>query len=450
MSRLPISVRLAVLSSLSLAARRARLGGVVYHPLGAGLRAGLAPQHGAGAGVLPPRLDEADLNGPDDDEVAGLELSERLIQIVDERGQVVGASEDLEADGPLLDPASLDQVRGGTTVLRTVSQDERLRVLGVPYGDPGTVVILAAELDEVDDAQQALLGIYGPVSVVGSALAGLLGYVIARRSLAPVRRMTLEAEAIGGSDLSRRLSSPVRLDEVGRLTRTLNGMLARLEAAVERERDFAADASHELRTPLAILRAEVELTRDRVEDHAARSSLDTALQEADRLAALVDDLLLLARSDAGHLDGHRALDLDELVGAVTARFGTLAERRGVRLTSTGAAVVRGDFSEVERAVGNLVDNALRHTPEGGVVSIEIRPAPFGADVVVSDTGPGVPVERLHSLFDRFSRLDSARHEPGGAGLGLAIVAAVAAAHAGTVCAVNRAAGGLSVVLTLGR
>lgn len=335
MSRLPISVRLPVLSSASLAALLALLGLVVYHQLGAGLRAGLDQQLFDLAGVLPPRLDEASLDGPDDDdELAGVELSERLVQIVDGRGRVVGVSDNLGADPPLLDPASLEQVRGGTTVLRTVSEDEdpdeRLRVLGVPYGAPGSVVILAAELDEVDDAQQALLGIYGPISVVGSAF----------------------------------------------------------------------------------------LTRHR-------------LQEASQLAELVGDLLLLARADAGHLDGHRPLDLDELV-RVTARFGALATRRGVLLTSTGAAVVRGDLSGLERVVGNLVDNALRHTPERAVVSIEIRPAPGGVEVVVSDTGPGVPAERLHSLFDRFSRLDSARQEPGGAGLGLAIVAAVAAAHPGTV------------------
>ncbi len=161
--------------------------------------------------------------------------------------------------------------------------EDRLRVLGVRYGEAGQVAIIAAELDEVDDAQQALLAVYGPVSLAGSALAGLIGYLIARRALAPVRQMTAEAEAIGGSDLSRRLSPPARLDEVGRLARTLNGMLARLDAAIGRERAFAADASHELRTPLAILTAEVELVRDRVDD-ASRAALDTALDEAARLA----------------------------------------------------------------------------------------------------------------------------------------------------------------------
>lgn len=452
MSRLPISVRLAVLSTASLIALLALLGGVVYHQLGTSLRAGVDQQLVDLAAALPPGLDPGDLDVPADEELGGVELSDRLVQVVDADDQLLGSSDDVEVDRPLLSPALLRQARSGMPVLATVSPDEdpedRLRVLGVRYGGAGQVAIVAAELDEVDDAQQALLAVYGPVSLAGSALAGAIGYLIARRALAPVRQMTAEAEAIGGSDLSRRLSPPARLDEVGRLTRTLNGMLARLDAAIGRERAFAADASHELRTPLAILTAEVELVRDRVDD-TSRSALGTALDEAARLSGLVDDLLVLARTDAGHLDDHRPIDLDELVDGVTGRFATLATRRGVQLTSTGAAVVRGDVSGLERAVGNLVDNALRHTPEGGLVSVEIRPTePVGADVVVSDTGPGVPPGRLHSLFDRFSRVDSARHEPGGAGLGLAIVAAVAAAHCGTVTAVNRVGGGLSVVLAL--
>lgn len=450
MPRLSISMRLAVLSAASFVALVALLGFGAYYQLGAGLRAGVDQQLVDVAGALPQRLGAAGLAGPgDDDELAGVELTERLIQIIDAGGQVVEASGELEVDDALLDPATLEQVRAGATVLRTVTQDERLRVLALPYGEDGAVAIIAAELDEVDDAQQELLAVYAPLGIAASAMAALIGYAIARRSLAPVRRMTAEAEAIGAADLSQRLSPPSRLDEVGRLTRTLNGMLARLEAALDRERAFAADASHELRTPLTILRAEVELARDRVHDRSARTSLDTALEEVARLSELVDDLLLLVRADAGHLDGRRPFDLDELVEQVTDRFTTLASRRGVRLTSRGAAVVRGDSVGLQRAIGNLVDNALRHTPAGGQVSIEVRPAePEGADIVVTDTGPGVPADRLDSLFDRFSRLDDARHEPGGAGLGLAIVAAIAAAHGGTVTASNRTAGGLTVILSI--
>ncbi|WP_324277226.1 histidine kinase dimerization/phospho-acceptor domain-containing protein [Blastococcus brunescens] len=368
-SRLPISARLALLSAASLSALLALVGIVVYQQLGAGLRAGIDQQLADLAGSLPPRLAEDGFpEEADDDEFDQLELSDRLIQLVDQRGQLIAASDDADSPRPLLERADLDQARDGDAVLRTVpesaDEDDPLRVLAVPYGDEGLVAVLAAELDEVQDAQRALVAVYGPVALLGVAVAGLLGYVIARRGLAPVRRMTDEAEDIGGSDLSRRLSAPGRLDEVGRLARTLNGMLTRLDAAIGRERAFTADASHELRTPLAILRAEIELARDRAHDLSIQSALDTALEEAARLSGLVDDLLVLARADSGDLEDHRPVDLDELVDVVIARFTTLASRRGVRLESTGVAVVRGDFSGLERALANLVDNALRHTPGG--------------------------------------------------------------------------------------
>lgn len=453
MRRLSISLRLAGLSAASFMVLIVLLGLGAYYQLGQGLRSAVDQQLVDFASALPERLDDARLNPGDDEELAGVELSERLIQIVDSRGGVVVASDELEADQALLDEPARSRIRSGETVLRTVAPDddpdEPLRVIGVAYGDRGSVAIIAVELDEVDDAQEALLEVYGPLGLLGSTAAGALGYASARRSLLPLRQSTAEAEAIGTADLSRRLSVPSRMDEVGRLTRTLNGMLTRLEAAIVRERTFAADASHELRTPLAILRAEVELGRGRATDEAARASLDTALQEAARLSELVDDLLMLARADAGHLNDRRPVDLDDVVADVAARFSTLAAARGVGLTIIGAAVAKADPAGLERAIGNLVDNALRHTPAGGHVTIAVRPAdPNGADIEVADTGPGVPADRLAGLFDRFSRLDDARHEPGGAGLGLAIVAAVAASHAGNVTATNRPDGGLAVTLTL--
>ncbi|GAB3350543.1 sensor histidine kinase [Modestobacter lapidis] len=453
MRRLPISVRLAFLTAASLSALLALVGIVVHHQLGAGLRAGIDQQLAALAAALPPRLPEEGF-AEAADEFDQLELGDRLVQLVDGRGELVVTSDDVDAARPLLGRADLERARDGAAVLRTLPEspadDDPLRVLAVPYGDGELVAVLAAELDDVRDAQQALVAVYGPVALLGVAVAGLLGFGIARRGLAPVRRMTDEAEVIGGSDLSRRLSAPARLDEVGRLARTLNGMLARLDAAIGRERAFTADASHELRTPLAILRAEIELALDRADDPAVRSALDTALQEAARLSGLVDDLLVLARADSGDLGTHRPLDVGELVDVVITRFATLAGRRGVRLESAGAAVVRGDSAGLERAVANLVDNALRHAPDGGLVTVEVRATgPAGVTIAVSDTGPGVPPEQLGSLFDRFSRVDDARHEPGGAGLGLAIVSAVATAHSGRVTAANLADGGLRVTLSLG-
>ncbi|WP_147263114.1 cell wall metabolism sensor histidine kinase WalK [Geodermatophilus sp. TF02-6] len=446
MSRLPISVRLAALTAASLALLLALVGVAVHQQLGTALRDGVDHRLAALARALPGGV-TADERGGE----AGYE--DELVQIVDARDRVVSSTGDSATDRPLLGPADLERARSGEAVFRTVTDDEGdelLRTLAVASGDEGQVAVLAADLEEVDDARAALVAGYLPAAGLATLLAGLLGYGIARRGLAPVRRATDEALVISAADLSRRLSPPARLDEVGRLVRTLNGMLDRLAAGVARERAFTADSSHELRTPLAILTAEVELVRDRVTDPAVRAALDTALAEAGRISGLVDDLLVLARTDAGHLETSRPLDLDELVGRVVGRFTRLAARRGAQLRSSGAAVVRGDPAAVERAVSNLVGNALRHTPDGGTVTVNVQATgPASAEVVVRDTGPGVPPDRLAGLFDRFSRVDDARHERGGAGLGLAIVAAVAAAHGGWATAANDPSGGLVVTLGLG-
>ncbi|MGY1823409.1 ATP-binding protein [Geodermatophilus sp. SYSU D00079] len=447
MTRLPISARIAALSAASLAVLLALVGVVVHLQLGTALRAGVDQRLDDLAAALPVGLSGAELA----EDLLPIDLDDRMVQLVDAQDRVVGTAGEDVPGTPLLGAADLDRARGREDVLRTVDDDgDGLRVLAVHDGDDGQVAVLAAELEEVDEAQDALVSGYLPTAGLATLLAGLLGYGIARRGLAPVRRATDEALAISAADLSRRLSPPARPDEVGRLVQTLNGMLDRLAAAVARERTFTADCSHELRTPLAILTAEVELARDGAEDPDVRAALATALEEAGRLSGLIDDLLVLARADTGHLEIERPLDLDDLVERVVGRFATLAARRGVRLQSAGAAVVRGDPAGVERAVANLVDNALRHTPDGGSVTVEVQATgPASAEVRVRDTGPGVPPDRLAALFDRFSRVDDARHEPGGAGLGLAIVAAVAAAHGGGVSAANDPSGGLAVTLALG-
>ncbi|MCF6745995.1 HAMP domain-containing protein [Blastococcus sp. KM273128] len=442
-SRMPISMRLAALSTASLGALLVLVGVVVHVLLGNALREGVDQRLADLAAALPDDL----VGRVVDEDGLGLDLADRTVQVVD-GGRVVGSAGDDVPRAPLLGAGDLARARDDV-VLRTVTADgEDLRALAVPYGD--AVAVVATELEEVSDAQEAFVAGFVPAAALATVLAGFLGYGIARRGLAPVRRATDEALAISAADLSRRLSPPARPDEVGRLVHTLNRMLDRLAAAVARERAFTADSSHELRTPLAILTAEVELARDRTADEPVRRGLDTALAEAGRLSGLVDDLLVLARADAGHLQASGPLDLDELVDRVVARFATLAARQGVQLRATGAAVVRGDAAGVERAVANLVDNALRHTPEGGAVTVEVRATGAeSAEIAVRDTGPGVPPDRLPSLFDRFSRMDDARHERGGAGLGLAIVAAVAAAHSGGVSARNGPDGGLTVAVRLG-
>ncbi len=373
----------------------------------------------------------------------------RGVQVVDADGSVVAArGEDTRTSR--LGPALIDGVLDGQRVRGTVSADDGERRL-VALGASGTVVVVTEDLGEVASTQATLLGVLVPVGVVAALLAGALAWYAAGRGLVPLHRIARGAADIDASRLDTRLPDSGTRDEVGTLAATLNAMLDRLGTAIDRERPFTADASHELRTPLAILRGEVELARPHVAERPGQR-LDSALEEADRMRDLIDDLLVLARADADALDDHLEVDLGDLARQTALRFQTLADRDGVRVTATGAAVhVSGDPRGLERAVANLVDNAVRHTPPGGTVNVTTAATVDGAEVVVRDTGPGVPTEALTTLFDRFTRPDDARTS-GGAGLGLAIVAAVAEGHGGRATARNADGddGGLEVTVTLPR
>lgn len=317
--------------------------------------------------------------------------------------------------------------------------DEAVRILAVPTRrDPSQVLVAAAELDPVQEAQAALLQVATPLGVGASVIAGLAGWLVARRGLSPVARMAAAADAIGARDLSLRLPLPESEDELTDLARTLNGLLGRIEAAWQRERQFTADASHELRTPLAILRAELELAQQHTDEQRLVVALDSALEEADRLGHLIDDLLLLARLDAGAVDARAPVDVAEVADDLVPRFQALAARRGITLTSSGDAVAWADVRALTRALSNLLDNAVRHAPDRGHVALNIavdaepRTGTRTAVITVTDDGPGVPPHERRKLTERFSQLQSPAGAPGGAGLGLAIVASVAASHGGSM------------------
>jgi signal transduction histidine kinase len=264
-----------------------------------------------------------------------------------------------------------------------------------------------------------------------------------------VARMTADAQRISARDPFPRLVVPPSGDEVARLGTTLNHLLDRVEEVRRREREFTADASHELRTPLSILRAELELTRNTAPDEQVRRALDSALEETDRLAALVDDLLLLASTDAGQIRPRSPVDVAEVVDGLLPGFRTLAGRRGITLDRSGEAVVQADQRALARAVANLLDNAVRHARDGGRVTVEIAGRADRTSITVTDDGPGVPREERARMTQRFTQLDRTEMPTGGAGLGLAIVASVAAAHGGWVdLADARSGGGLSVSIVL--
>jgi heavy metal sensor kinase len=256
-------------------------------------------------------------------------------------------------------------------------------------------------------------------------LAGIGGYVLARRALIPIDHLASEAERITAERLHERLSVPNPQDEIGRLASVINDTLARLEASFDQLRRFTADASHELRTPLAVIRGIGEMglggTRTAAEYKEAMGSM---LEEVDRLTNLVDTLLRLSRGDAGTVRLLReTIDLGELAQDVVSSLGILAEERHQRLRTALSDGVRVtvDRLVLREAMTNIIDNAIKYSPQGSTIDVKVWVAEGQAFLTIADEGPGIAAEHRERVFDRFFRLDEGRsRDRGGTGLGLAI------------------------------
>jgi heavy metal sensor kinase len=273
---------------------------------------------------------------------------------------------------------------------------------------------------------------------LGVLLAGVGGYFLARKSLAPVAAMGEQVERISAANLHERLAVRNASDELGRLARTFNELLDRLDQTFERQRRFISDASHELRTPISILRgeAEVALSQAKRSPEEYRESLAVLQQEAQRLANIVEDLFTLTRADAGEYRLARSdFYLDELAADCVRATRTLAQAKNISLAAVAPheMPVRADEDLLRRMILNLLDNAIKYTPAGGRVSLACSVAPEGYQLSVTDSGPGIPAEMQSRIFERFFRIDRARSRTGrdgGAGLGLSIARWIAEAHLG--------------------
>lgn len=265
-------------------------------------------------------------------------------------------------------------------------------------------------------------------------IAALGGYLISRRALAPVDEITQAARSIGIQNLSRRLRVPATGDELQRLSETWNDMLARLESAVKRLSQFTADASHELRTPIALIRTTAELTLRRERSpETYREALTEIVGESERTSRLVEDLLLLARADAGlpalPLEN---LELTPLVLDICEQGQVLAEARQLQISADlpeEPVFVKANDPALRRLLLLLVDNAVKYTPAGGRITVSVGHDPQGATLAVRDTGIGIPDSALPHVFERFYRADESRNrDAGGAGLGLSIAKWIAERH----------------------
>jgi heavy metal sensor kinase len=281
---------------------------------------------------------------------------------------------------------------------------------------------------------------------VALAVAGLGGYGLAVRALAPIETMARRAEKINAENLSDRLPIENPQDELGHLARVFNDALARLEGSFEQLRRFTADASHELRTPLTAIRTvgEVGLQQDGDVRHY-RDVIGSMLEEANGLTRLVDSLLTISRADSGHIQLNRtSFALLDAAREATALMEVLAEEKAQRLTVEGDATLTicADRVIVRQAMVNIIDNAVKYSPRGGAISVRVGRSGNRAVVAVQDSGPGIPSEHREHIFERFYRVDKGRsRESGGAGLGLAIVKWSVEAHGGQVMLVCGANGG---------
>lgn len=271
--------------------------------------------------------------------------------------------------------------------------------------------------------------------VVAVAVAG--GYMLMRRALAPVGEITRTAEQITSRNLSERLPEAKTGDELEALSIALNRMIARIEHSFRHVNRFSADASHELRTPLTVLRGELEAIVQRPDlPPDVRETIGSTLEETERLSKIVESLLAISRLDAGEaLMTRERFDLTELVTDTTDQMRLLAEDKQIALkcAAAGSVEVEGDQGRVKQVVVNLVDNAIKYTPEGGKVEISVGVVNGSAVLEVTDSGVGIPSEAIGHVFERFYRVDKARsRQMGGAGLGLSIVKSICTAHEGRV------------------
>jgi heavy metal sensor kinase len=301
-------------------------------------------------------------------------------------------------------------------------------------------VIEAARSDgDVVDTLRTLLITLGIAFPATLAVASAGGLFLAGRALAPIEHVTRVARRISAEDLSQRLALDLPDDEVGRLARTFDEMIARLEDSFRRQREFTADASHELRTPLTAIKGQVEVALSKERSSASYQEVMRSVnEEIDRLIRLVRSLLTLARADAGQIPLTReAVSLQSIVSGAIVQVRPLASERGVELSvaPNNDAVVRADADLLLQLILNLLDNAVKHTPAGGVVSVDLRMRDGRVDISVADTGSGIATEHLPRVFDRFYRADKARsREEGGSGLGLSICRWIAEAHGGSISA----------------
>ena len=341
----------------------------------------------------------------------------------------------------------ISQAINGTGLFTTIqtAEDEGLRLLAVPVnlGPPGptpsippSLLVIGRSTRQIDQALHGLVRTLVIAVPLALAVAAGGGIFLARRALKPVDKIAQTAQEIEENDLSRRINVNTK-DELGRLAATLNQMIGRLEKAFQRQKQFTSDASHELRAPLSVIQAESTLALQKERPPSDyRQSLETISQEARQMSSLIEQLLTLARADAGKEQWNfTEVNLGALIANLSADIEVLCQEKGLsfQLGQTQDLVVKGDEARLRELFMNLLANAIRYTLSQGTLSVSLRREGQMAVVAVKDTGIGIPGEDIPFIFERFYRVDKSRSRAeGGTGLGLAISRHIAESHGGKI------------------
>lgn len=384
---------------------------------------------------------------------------DKLVQVLDADGRVIDRSANLQSATLPVAPDLLARVRNREIVLETIRDfaGGEVRLVSLPVEEAGQVryvfqvgTPLAPARAFLHTTRIVRIGLV--VAIL--AVVALIGVGLARSALRPIEAMTAMAQRIGESSLQERLPHPGTRDEIGHLVDTLNGMLERLERSFSVQSRFTADAAHELRSPLSRLRGELEVALRRPREEAEyRDVLRSCLDEVERLSRLTDDLLTLARLDAGERQGSERtpVRVGPIIDRAVARLEADARRKNVTIVEPAppALAVSAFDGSLDRVIGNLLENAVKFTPPGGQVRIDAGGDEAGVVITVADTGPGIPPEELPRVFERFYRGDSSRpSEAGGVGLGLAICRGIVEAQGGSITIGSTPGGGTTVTVRL--
>lgn len=306
-------------------------------------------------------------------------------------------------------------------------------------GEAPVTVLVATSLSHHDHFMQSFRLAMWAVMSVAALFSGFLGWVVARRGLAPLRNIARRASDITADRLDQRIEAGVIPLELAEIVSTLNAMLARLQASFDRLSDFSSDIAHELRTPVSNLLTQTQVMLSKARSLAEyQDVLASNVEELERLSRTIADMLFLAKAD-NHLlmPTPEPVDLRAEIASVLEFYEVLTEEKQLEILLHGHAEVRGDRLMLRRAVSNLLSNAIRHTPGHGRIEITLASGPEGACLRVANSGETIPAEHLPRLFDRFYRADPSRHRAGeGSGLGLAITRSIALAHQGSVSAAS--------------